>query len=149
MNGFLKASIYYLVGFALAGLAYWVFGWEYIHAPGAHHLIIFLTFVGGFIWFLRTLHRFYFGHWDKSVRQIMIVTLSMSVLFTAFILHLIYLPAEHEQPAQDKSLIEVAGDTTTLRRNGALIYYKVKDSVFFNSIDSSRIDWNQVEVIRK
>lgn len=79
----------------------------------------------------------------------MIVTLSMSVLFTAFILYLIYRPAEHEQLAQDKIVIEVSGDTTTLRRNGAIIYYKVKDSVFFNSIDSSRIDWSQVEVIRK
>ncbi len=80
----------------------------------------------------------------------MIVTLSMSVIFITFMLYIIYQPAEHEQqPAQDRIVIEVSGDKTTLHRNGALIYYKVKDSVFINSIDSSRIDWNQVEVIRK
>lgn len=79
----------------------------------------------------------------------MIVTFGMSVFFIASMLYIIYQPAEHEQPAQDRIVIEVSGDTTTLHRNDALIYYKVKDSVFFNSIDSSRIDWSQMKVIRK
>lgn len=76
----------------------------------------------------------------------MIVTLGMSVLFTALIFYIIYQPAEHEQPAPEMVVMEVLGDSTTLYRNGAPIYYKIKDSVYFNFIDSSRITWDQVEI---
>jgi hypothetical protein len=46
-KGFLKAVLYYLAGLGLAGINYLTVGHEYIHAPGLHHIIIFLTFIGG------------------------------------------------------------------------------------------------------
>lgn len=76
----------------------------------------------------------------------MIVTLGMSILFIASIAYLTYRPAEHDQTAPEMVVMEVLGDSTTLYRNGAPIYYKIKDSVYFNFIDSSQITWDQVEI---
>jgi hypothetical protein len=49
-KGFLKVLTYYLVGLGLAGLSYSIVGHPYIHGPGFHHIIILLTFLGGFLW---------------------------------------------------------------------------------------------------
>jgi hypothetical protein len=48
-----------------------------------------------------------------------------------------------------KVSIEESGDTTTMYHNGSPVYFKVKDSVLINFIDSAEIDWNKVERIKK
>ncbi|WP_299159653.1 hypothetical protein [uncultured Tenacibaculum sp.] len=48
-KGFLHTITFYGIGFSLSGVAYKVFGHPYIHAPGIHHIIMFLTFLSGIV----------------------------------------------------------------------------------------------------
>ena len=45
--GIARGLAYYAGGCALVWLTYLVFGWEYAHAPGAHHLVGLLVMVIG------------------------------------------------------------------------------------------------------
>ncbi len=54
-KGLARAAIYYAIAFALILFTYEIWGHEYIHGPGLHHLIAFLALLGGVIWILRGL----------------------------------------------------------------------------------------------
>lgn len=49
-NGLLKGLLYYALGFVAAWLTYIIFGWEYKHAPGLHHIVGLLFLLGGAGW---------------------------------------------------------------------------------------------------
>lgn len=49
-KAFIHVFIYYSIIGALGLLAYLFIPHEYIHAPGVHHLILFLMFVGSLLW---------------------------------------------------------------------------------------------------
>jgi hypothetical protein len=51
-NRIFRTLLFYGIGFGIAGIAYAIIGNAYIHAPGVHHLILFLTLVIGIIWTL-------------------------------------------------------------------------------------------------
>ncbi|SEB48561.1 hypothetical protein SAMN04489761_0989 [Tenacibaculum sp. MAR_2009_124] len=59
-SGILKTLKLYGIGFGLAEISYLTIGHPYIHAPGMHHLILFLTLVSGLIWTFISLIKFYF-----------------------------------------------------------------------------------------
>lgn len=49
----------------------------------------------------------------------------------------------------DSTIIEKSGDTTLIYRNGSPVYYRIKDSVMYDFIDSTLIDWDNVEHIQR
>lgn len=51
-KGLLKGLAYYAIGFVTAWLTYSLFGWNYKHAPGLHHIVAFLFLLGGAGWTL-------------------------------------------------------------------------------------------------
>lgn len=46
-KGILKGLAYYAIAFVTAWLTYIIFGWDYKHAPGLHHIVAFLFLLGG------------------------------------------------------------------------------------------------------
>jgi hypothetical protein len=151
-KGFLKALLYYLVGLGLAGLSYWLtIGQEYVHAPGPHHIIIFLTFAGGFIWLLAASAWYFTGNRTENLKGIIFTNLFMTAGFTLFMLYIIKDgPDDSEfEENMDQITIEESGDTTTIFHGGSPVYFKVKDSVLLNFIDSTKINWNEVGRIKK
>ena len=46
-KGLIKGLLYYGVGFIAAWLTYIIFGWDYKHAPGLHHIVALLFLLGG------------------------------------------------------------------------------------------------------
>jgi uncharacterized membrane protein (DUF485 family) len=150
-KGFLKSTVYYLVGLGLAGLSYLTVGHGYIHGPDLHHLIIFLTFFAGFLWLMVAAIQYFTGPRTKNLKGVILTNLVMSL---GFILSMVYIirdatdDSEFEKNA-DKITLEESGDTTTIYQGGSPVYMKVKDSVLINFIDSTQIDWNEVERIKK
>ena len=51
-KGLFKGLLYYAIGFVIAWLTYLIFGWDYKHAPGLHHIVAFLFLLGGAGWTL-------------------------------------------------------------------------------------------------
>ena len=150
-KGFLKSILYYAVGLALAALSYVTVGHEYIHAPGLHQLIILLTFVGGFLWLAGATIRYFRGPRTETLKGIIFVNLVASVGFTLFMVYIINDATGNSEFEKntDKIRIEESGDTTTMYHGGSIIYVKVKDSVLINFVDSTTINWNDVERKKK
>lgn len=51
-KGVFKGLVYYAIGFVVAWVTYIIFGWDYKHAPGLHHLVALLFLLGGAGWTL-------------------------------------------------------------------------------------------------
>lgn len=55
VTGIARGLAYYAGGAALVWLTYLLFGWEYAHAPGAHHMVGLLVLVVGAVLLIRRL----------------------------------------------------------------------------------------------
>jgi hypothetical protein len=150
-KGFLKSILFYLIGLGLAGLSYLAIGHEYIHAPGLHHIIIFLTFFAGFLWLIVAAILYFTGQRTENSKGIILTNLLMSLGFLVFVVYIIRDATDNNEFEEnaDKITIEESGDTTTMYHGGSPVYMKVKDSVRFNFIDSTKIDWDKVERRKK
>lgn len=73
----------------------------------------------------------------------------MSLGFVGFIAFLIDDAAKNNEFEHHEITITESGDTTTMHHGGSIVYYKVKDSVLLDFIDSAMIDWSNVKRIRK
>lgn len=52
-NGLVYSLSYYALGAIMTWFTYKVFGWGYQHAPGLHHFVGFLFWIGGIAWLVR------------------------------------------------------------------------------------------------
>jgi uncharacterized membrane protein (DUF485 family) len=150
-KGFLKSILYYLIGLGLAGLSYLTVGHEYIHGPGLHHLIILLTFFAGFLWLIVAAIQYFTGQRTGNLKGIILTNLVMSfgfILFMGYIIRDATDNSEFEENA-DKITIVESGDTTTMYHGASPVYWKVKDSVLLNFIDSTKINWDKIERTKK
>jgi hypothetical protein len=150
-KGFLKALIYYLGGLGFSGLSYSIVGHPYIHAPGLHHIIILLTFIGGFLWLVVAAIQYFTRQRTENLKGIILTNLCMSFGFILFMAYIIRDAPENSEFEEntDKITTEESGDTTTMYHDGSPVYMKLKDSVLFNFIDSTKINWDHVERTKK
>lgn len=132
-SGIIKTLLFYGIGFGIAGIVYAIIGNPYIHAPGIHHLILFLTLVIGLIWTLISTGIFFFNAKSEKLKGIII---SNSLIIIGCFLYVgipIYLDSNEKTFIEsDFVRTEIKGDTTELYHNNNLIYIKVKDSVILD-----------------
>lgn len=150
-KGFLKSILYYSIGLGLAGISYSIVGHPYIHAPALHHILILLTFIGGVLWLVGAAIQYFTGLRTEKLRGIILTNLVMSlgfILFMAYIISDSKGNGEFEENAGEIT-IEKSGDTTTIYHGGSPVYMKVNDSILFNFIDSTKINWGKVERTKK
>jgi hypothetical protein len=150
-KGFLKSLLYYAIGLGLAGLSYLTIGHEYIHAPGLYQQLIVLTFFAGFLWLIVAAIQFFTGQRTENLKGIIWTNLIMSLGFIVFMVYIIYDATGHSgfEENSGKVIIEESGDTTTMYHGASPVYMKVKDSVLLNFIDSTEVDWDNVERRKK
>ncbi|MCP2042641.1 hypothetical protein [Pontibacter sp. HSC-36F09] len=55
VTGIARGLAYYAGGVVLVWITYLLFGWEYAHAPGAHHMVGLLVLVIGAVLLIRRL----------------------------------------------------------------------------------------------
>ena len=142
-KGIIKALLIYIIGFSLAGFVYSIFGHPYIHAPGFHHLIIFLTFIIGIIWTVISII-YYFSKKKSSNFGGFILTNSLIII--SFFLYL-YIDIKEFNSKQDSFEIpnntldvKIKGDSTYMTVNDKIVYLKIKDSVIINEIDDIKFN---------
>jgi hypothetical protein len=148
LNGALSVFLYYALGFIIAWIAYESEETHYAHGPGLRELIVFLTLLIGFVWFAIAIVRYSKNRSQISKGSI----LAHITVFFGFAIFLFFLANTPNKPVEENSpevVVEENGDTLTMYHHGNPIYFKVKDSVLINFIDSSRIDWSKVEYRKK
>ena len=132
-KGILKTLLFYGIGFGIAGIAYSIIGNPYIHAPGVHHLILFLTLVIGLIWTLISIGIFFFKTKTEKLKGIIISNSLIIISCFLYVAIPIYIDSNEKTFIEsDFVRTEIKGDTTELYHNDNLIYIKVKDSVILD-----------------
>lgn len=148
LNGALFVFLYYALGFIAAWIAYESEETHYAHGPGLRELIIFLTLLIGFIWFVVAIVR-YSDNRSQTLKGGILAHITVFIGFAIFLFFLANTPDKVIEEKEPEVVVEEYGDTLTMYHHGNPIYYKVKDSVLINFIDSSRIDWNKVDYRKK
>ncbi|WMI68234.1 hypothetical protein [Mangrovimonas sp. YM274] len=132
-KGILKTLLFYGIGFGIAGISYAIIGNPYIHAPGVHHLILFLTSIIGLIWTLISIGVYFFKAKTDSLKGIIITNSLIIISCFLYVSIPIYLNSNQKTFIESNFVrTEVKGDTTELYHNDNLIYIKVKDSVILD-----------------
>lgn len=88
-NGILKTLLYYGIGFGIGGIAFLNVKKHYAHAPGLHHLIMFLTMVIGIVWTLVALVM-YFRKRTKNLAGILIGHISIILVIVLYMTYEYY-----------------------------------------------------------
>ena len=84
--GILKGLGYYTIALGAYYITYAIFGWEYMHGPGFHHLIAFIFLICAFAW---TVHKFILillgktQHINYGLFTVHVILLSSIILFLA------------------------------------------------------------------
>ena len=132
-KGILRTLLFYGIGFGIAGISYVTIGHPYIHAPGVHHLILFLTLIIGIIWTLTSIGVFIFKSKTDKLKGIIIANSIIILSCFLYVAIPIYLDSTEKTFIEsDFVRTEVKGDTTKLYHNNNLIFIKVKDSVILD-----------------
>jgi hypothetical protein len=145
-KGLLKSLVYYGIGLALAGISYLKI--RPGHGPGLHHIILVLTFVGGFLWMLAAISEYQDVKKTRDLNAVIITNLLMTLSFAIFLIYFFNKDNYRENESKDEAMkvkVQKVGDTTTMFHGGSIVFIKVKDSVLLNFIDSSKMDWSKVE----
>jgi hypothetical protein len=149
-KGILKTGLLYLLGLGLAGISYSISGDQAVHGPGLHHLIILLTFILGIGGLIVTTILYFTEPRTEYLKGMLFTFLFMTLTFVSFMLYFIIQARSSSEleVIEDKITVESSGDTITMYNDGSPVYMQVKDSVFFNFIDSTKANWSeQKEVI--
>jgi hypothetical protein len=86
-KGILTALVLYCIGFGLTGMSYIIFGYQYGHGPGLHHLIIVLTLLVGFFWVVGAARKYFFGERTGKLQGIILVHV---VMILGFVFYMVY-----------------------------------------------------------
>lgn len=132
-KGILQSILFFVIGFGVAGISFSVIGNLYAHAPGLHHLILFLTIVIALLWTLASLYLFIFKVKTQKLKGIIITNAIIILSCLLYVSIPIYLDSKEETFVQSDFIrTEIDRDTTKIYNNDNLIYIKVKDSVLLD-----------------
>lgn len=139
-NSFLRGVsftiAYYLVAAFIAYLSYHFTGQSYVHAPGVHHIILFLSWLGGAFWTLFSLFKRFQGKNVAYYRGTAMTNLL--VLASAFVwFYRMGQPVGESREAvapADELTTEFSGDTAIVRHRGSIVFLRIGDSIYFDEL---------------
>ncbi|MER2996696.1 hypothetical protein [Pontibacter populi] len=139
IKGGLRAAAYYVIGFAIAWAAYLIFGWEYIHAPGIHHLIGLLVLIIGVFLLIRRLVEFFKNSANSSNKGALLIHF---VVIGGFGIYFLIILNEVRKPYEpsEEALAEAEYLITDDKTESIIIQNGLGDTVFLQVADSVLID---------
>jgi hypothetical protein len=139
IKGGLRAAANYVIGFAIAWAAYLIFGWEYIHAPGIHHLIGLLVLIIGVFLLIRRLVGFFKNSSNSLNKGALLIHF---VVIGGFGIYFLIFLNEVRKPnvPSEEELAEAEYLTTDENTESIIIQNGLGDTVFLQVDDSVLID---------
>jgi hypothetical protein len=139
IKGIFKGLLYYAIGFILAWLTYLIFGWEYKHAPGLHHIIGILFLLGGAGWTLYNFVLLMTGL--KSKVNFGILTIHITTIFAVVLFIAISISTDDvtETKTDPKSIITInkndrSNEASIVDGNGDTLFSKKGDTILIDNI---------------
>jgi hypothetical protein len=138
-KGIFKGLTYYVIGFLAAWVTYIIFGWDYKHAPGLHHVIALLFLLGGAGW---TLYYFILTLTGlKSKVNFGLLTVHIVIILIVVLYLVIDIRSEDvaKYETDPADIITIRKDTATntasiVKGNGDTLYSLKGDSVLIDKI---------------
>lgn len=141
-KGLVFTLSYYLIGLLISYIVYLIFGWEYIHAPGFHHLTFILFLIGGLVWsFIDII--LLFKRKKRFYKESLIVhSIILGVLFVWIIIAFLIV----ETPKQKINMDDKSSITLINKKDSSLLINELNDTLYLKIKDSIYIDkMNKVE----
>jgi hypothetical protein len=136
-KGLIKAAIYYLVAVLVTWLTYKVWGHDYIHGPGLHHIVGFLALVGGVFWIVAGAAELFLNRQNK--RNIGTLTVNVVVIASVVTYFMISFNEETGSSIQENKadMLTITVDSVTNSISavdglGDTVMHKVGDSTLVN-----------------
>lgn len=139
-TGIARGLAYYGIGFLLVWGTYLVFGWEYVHAPGLHHMVGLLVLVIGAVMLIRRIIGAFSEPRNSRNTGTMLVhafaILSFILYFKLDILH-----GAIKRDTGDP----LPAETLTLDRNTQIVLLTnhLQDTLYYQVADSVHVDLRQ------
>jgi hypothetical protein len=138
-KGLIFALTYYLIAILISYVVYLKYGWTYIHAPGLHHLTFIFFLLGGFIWNIYCVFK-YFQNRQKFHKQLMLIhSLVFGGIITVFLIA--YFQNNKHEPVnlmendmKSISIINKQDTSICITEKGDTIFLKIRDSVLIDEI---------------
>ncbi|SIQ60729.1 hypothetical protein [Pontibacter lucknowensis] len=131
--GIVRGLAYYAGGFALVWLTYLVFGWEYAHAPGLHHLVGLLVLVVGALMLIRRIIIVFAIPADTHNKGALLVH-AVAVVSFIFFFKLIILNGAIKRDTGDLEISEAL--TLDHSAQTLLLTNELQDTLFYQVADS-------------
>lgn len=138
-KGLIYTVAYYLIGLLISYIVYLIFGWEYIHVPGIHHLTFVLFLIGGLIWGVINIILI-FKRKKQFYKESLVVH---SIIFGGLIIwiliafRIVGTPEQNFEKENNSSMTLINKNDTSLLINGMndTIYFKIKDSIYIDKLN--------------
>jgi hypothetical protein len=135
-KGYLFTLSYYILALIVSYIVFLIFGWEYIHAPGFHHLTFLLFLIGGIVWSIINIIQL-FRKKGSFYKESLIVHLVLFIgliiwVIVAFII--VEYPKNEPNNSNSKSISLINSKDTSLLINemNDTIYLQIKDSIYID-----------------
>lgn len=140
LKGVKKPFIYYTTGFGLAYLSYFIFGHQYSHGPGLHHLIAFFVLFGGLLWGAYNFVRIIGNRKDRTNLASLLINLFVVISVLIYLIILDNSKSGEDASPNKEDIITIYRDSSTKSSTvvnglGDTLLFKVGDSVI---IDKSK-----------
>jgi hypothetical protein len=135
-KGLVFTLSYYLIGLLISYIVYLIFGWEYIHAPGFHHLTFILFLIGGLIWSFIDIIQL-FRRKKRFYKESLIVH---SIILGVLIIWIIIAFIIVETPKQNINMDDKSSITLINKKDTSLLINELNDTLYLKIKDSIYID---------
>jgi hypothetical protein len=138
-KGLIYTILYYLIGLLTSYIIYLIFGWEYIHSPGFHHLTFLLFLIIGFIWSLINIILFFKKKASFYKESLIVHSVIFGGILIWIIAAFISVESSMQNPTEENanSMILINRNDTSLLINEKkdTIYLKVNDSIYIDNLN--------------
>jgi hypothetical protein len=130
-KGYIFTILYYLSALIVSYIVFLIFGWEYIHAPGFHHLTFLLFLIGGMVWSIFNIIQL-FRRKGSFYKESLIVHV---IILIAFIM--VEYPKQEPNTSSGNSITLINSKDTSLLINemNDTIYLQIKDSIYIDKMN--------------
>lgn len=143
---FFKTIAYYIIGVIAVYITYFIFGWEYKHGPGLHHIVGLLFLLGGLIRLLYYLILLLIGQKSKVYLSSLAIHLAVLISFITYFVIIITSINHHKIEANPEDIIQLNKDDKT---NKIIITNGVGDTLSLKNIDSNGINKIKIGTIKR
>jgi hypothetical protein len=138
-KGYIFTILYYLSALIVSYIVFLIFGWEYIHAPGFHHLTFLLFLIGGMVWSIFNIIQLFRrkGSFYKESLIVHVIIFTGLIIWFLIAFIMVEYPKQEPNTSSGNSITLINSKDTSLLINemNDTIYLQIKDSIYIDKMN--------------